>query len=94
MSGGRQVRATICTGPAGRTPTPACSVRTLIGTFPPLAASGAATLVRGTVTFAAGRATADYGKLTLTRRRAIPAGSYTLILRGAHRAIFVPVTVQ
>ncbi len=92
MSGGRRMRTTICTARAGHKP--ACAVRTLIGTFPPLGAGAAATLERGTVTYAAGRASAHYGTLTLSRRREIPAGSYTLILRRGHHAIFVAVTVR
>jgi hypothetical protein len=91
VSAGRRVRATICTTEAGHQP--ACAVRTLLGTFPPLEASAAATLVRGTVIYAVGRATARYGKLTLSRQSVIPAGSDTLILRAAHDVILVPVTM-
>ncbi len=92
VGGEWQLRATFCTTPAGHEP--ACAVRTLTGTFPPLSASAAATLVRGTVTYAAGRVTANYGKLTFRCRREIPAGSYTLILRRGHHAITVPVTIR
>ena len=92
VSRGRRVRATICTTRAGHKP--ACAVRTLTGTFPPLEASAAATLVRGTVTYAVGRASADYRELTLTRRRQVATGSYTLILRRPRRAIFVPVVYR
>jgi hypothetical protein len=91
-SGGRSLQATICTIRAGHAT--ACAVRTLIATFPPLAARATATLVRGSVTYALGGATAHYGKLTLSRQRPIPAGSYKLILRLAHDAMFVPVTVR
>jgi Fibronectin type III domain len=52
VSGGRRVRATICTTEAGHKP--ACAVRTLTGSFPPLEAGAAATLVRGAVTYAVG----------------------------------------
>ena len=90
--GGRQLRATICTTPAGHHR--ACAVRTLTGTFPPLGTSAAATLLRGTVTYAAGRATAGYRTLTLTGPGPVPAGNYTLILRHGHHAIIVPVTIQ
>ncbi len=91
-AGGRRVRATVCSTWADQRP--ACAVRAVIGSFPPLGAGAAATLVRGTVTYAAGRASAHYGKLTLSRRRQIPAGSYTLILRRPQRVIIVPVTVR
>ncbi len=70
VPGERCVRATICTTRARHKPV--CAVRALIGTFPPLGASATARLVRGTVTYAAGRASAHYGKLTLTRRRQLP----------------------
>jgi hypothetical protein len=90
--GGRQLPATICTTPAGHQP--ACAVRTLTGTFPPLRTDAAATLLRGTVTYAAGRATAGYRTLTFTAQRPVPAGSYTLILRHGHHAIIVPVTIR
>ena len=92
VSGGRRLHATICTTEAGHKR--ACAVRTVIGSFPPLAAGAAATLERGAVTYAVGRATARYGKLTLTRRRQIPAGSYILVLRRPRRAMFVPVAVR
>jgi hypothetical protein len=92
LLGGRRLHATVCATRAGQVS--ACAVRTLIGTFPPLDTSAAAALVRGTMTYAAGRASAHYRKVTLSRRRAIPAGSYTLIVRRAHDVIFVPVTVQ
>ncbi len=90
--GGRQLRATICATPAGHQPV--CAVRTLTGPLPPLDASAAATLLRGTVTYAVGRATAGYSTLTLSGQRPIPAGSYTLILRYGHHAIIVPVTIR
>ncbi len=90
--GGRQLRATICTRPAGHRPV--CAVRTLTGSFPPLRASAAATLVHGAVTYAAGRVSPGYRKLTFTRWREIPAGGYTLILRYRHHAIIVPVTIS
>lgn len=90
-SGRRSLQATICTIRAGIAT--ACLVRTLTATFPPLAARATATLVHGTVTYALGSATAHYAKLTLSRQRPIPAGSYKLILRLAHDALFVPVTV-
>ena len=90
--GGRQLPATICTTPAGHQP--ACAVRTLTGTFPPLGTSAAATLLRGTVTYAAGRVTAGYCTLTLSGQRPVPAGSYTLILRHGHHAIIIPVTIR
>jgi hypothetical protein len=91
-SGGRRVHATICTTEAGRKRV--CAVGTLTGSFPPLEAGAAATLVRGTVTYAVGRASAGYRELTLTRRRRLPAVSSTLILRRPRRAMFVPVTVR
>jgi len=90
--GGRQLPATICTTPAGHQP--ACAARTLTGPFPPLGTSAAATLLRGTVTYASGRAAAGYRTLTLSGQRPVPAGSYTLILRHGHHAIIVPVTIR
>ncbi len=91
-SGARRVHATICATRAAHKP--ACAVRTLTGTFPPLQASAAATLARGNVTYAIGRAGADYRELTLTPRHQIAAGNYTLILRRPRRAIFVPVVLR
>lgn len=91
VSSGRRVHAIVC-GRADEVP--ACAVRALIGSFPPLGTSAAATLRRGTVTYAVGRTAAHYGELTLSGRRMITAGRYMLILQRAHDAIFVPVTVQ
>lgn len=87
----RHVNATICTRPPGKAS--ACASLTLSGTFLPLGANTQVLLARGTVTYAVGRATARYGKLTLQRRRQIPAGRYTLILRRGDHAIILPVTV-
>lgn len=82
------------TGAPAPTVTLACAVRMLTGSFPPLEASAAATLVRGTATYAIGCARADYRELTLTRRREILAGGYTLVLRRPRRAFFVPVVFR
>lgn len=62
--------------------------------FLPLDAGAKATLTRGTVTYAVGDASARYRTLTLHRRRQIPAGRYTLILRRGDHAILVPVTIH
>lgn len=94
-AGGEGVRATICANPPqSRTPTPsACAGRTLIGTFPPLSTGARAILARGSVVYAVGHAIARYRRLTLRGRRRIPAGRYTLSLRGAHHAIIVVITI-
>jgi Fibronectin type III domain len=92
---GREVHASICPSPtSGDEGKPVCASRTLIGPLPPLATNATATLVRGTVTYAGGHATAHYRMLTLQRRHRMPAGRYTLILRHGHRAIIVPVELR
>ena len=50
--------------------------------------------MRGTVTYATGRASAHYHKLILTRQRRTLPGSYTLILRRAKQAIIAPVLLR
>jgi hypothetical protein len=92
---GRRLNARICTSsPKRRKQTPVCFARTLIGTFPPLATNATATLVRGSIIYAAGHATARYRKLSFYRRLRLPAGQYTLILRHRHRAIIAAVVLR
>jgi large repetitive protein len=91
-SSGRHLHATICTTADGHDPT--CTTRTLLGSFPQLAARVTATLVRGTVIYAVGHVTAHYGQLTFSRLRPIPSASYTLVLRRAHHVTFLPVTLR
>jgi hypothetical protein len=92
----RAVHATVCPTPAKnqKDKTPACTDRTLIGTFPTLDTNARATLVRDKVIYAAGHVNANYSKLILRRRRDILADSYTLVLRHARDAIFVAVEIQ
>jgi hypothetical protein len=92
---GRRVAATICAGPPKSKDKPAaCHRRTLIGTFPPLRGSADATLARARVVYATGHVNAQYDNLSLHRRRNIPDGRYTLMLRRPHHAIFVSVLLR
>jgi hypothetical protein len=92
----QRVDATICPTLAnGKHNQTACHPRTLIGDFPPLNTDATATLAGGTVIYATGHVSPDYHNLTLQqRRRNIPDGRYTLILRRTHYAIFVLVLLR